>query len=284
MMPNQPSTTPTPTSGATRRSGRLIAFGVVVLVGLLVAAGALWLAGENRRADNVASFARAPVGCDTTLDFERSGTFVLFIETTGRIGELAGECNAALDYDTDADDDLAEQLAPGLLLTGPDGTVLPIVDAPGGGYDLDGFVGTAAWSVDIDTPGDHVLSVASTGGDPIAIAVGRSVDEGVALLRWGAVASAVVALVLGGGLLVSGSRHVTLAQPSPVPWVPDGPGWPSSPPGFPEPPPTTGAVGPPRTSPSGAAPIEQPPPPPPPAPAPPPRSPWEPPGSASDVR
>lgn len=273
-----PSTAP-PSPGAARRSGRMIAIGAVVLVGLLITAGALWLAAGQRRADNVASFARAPVGCDTTLDFERSGRFVLFIETTGRIDELGGECDAALDYDRDADAALAVQLAPRLSLTGPDAASVDIVDAPGGGYDVDGFVGTAAWSIDIDTPGDHVLTVAPIGGDSFAIAVGRSVEEGVALLRWAAVAVAVAAVVLGGGLLLAGSRRVSEPTAAPSPWVPDGPGWPSSPPGFPVPPPTTGAVGPPRTSPERPAVAE----PPPPTGAAPPSSPWGPPGAESDT-
>jgi hypothetical protein len=98
--------------------------------------------------------------------------------------------------------------------------------------------------VQIDTPGDHVLTVASTEGEPFALAVGRSPDDGVALLRWGAGAAAIAGLVLGGLFLVLGSRR----SPAPIapdsPWTPDDGGWPSSPPGFPVPPPTTGATGP----------------------------------------
>lgn len=273
-----PSSAP-PAAAAARRSGRMIAIGAGVLVVLLVTAGALWLVAGQRRADNVASFARAPVGCDTTLDFERPGRFVLFIETTGRIDELGGACDVALDYDRDTDDGLAAQLAPRLSLTGPGDTSVGIVDDQGAAYDVDGFVGVAAWSIDIDTPGDHVLTVAPIGGEPFAIAVGRSVEEGVAVLRWSAVAVAVTALVLGGGLLVAGSRRVTEPPAAPSPWVPAGPGWPSSPPGFPEPPPTTGAVGPPRT------PAERPvvSAPPPPTDVAPPSSPWGPPGVTSDT-
>jgi hypothetical protein len=264
----QPPTGASPSAGSTRRSGRLILSGVVVLVVLLVAAAALWMAGTQRRADNVASFARAPVGCDTTLDFERGGTFVLFVETTGRIDQLGGRCEAVLDYDRAADEELADLIAPGLSLSGPDGTPLDIVDAPGADYSVDGFSGTATWSVDIETPGDHVLSVLPIGGEPMAIAVGRSVDEGVAVLRWSAVAAAVTALIVGGGLIIAGSRRVPTPDEPSAPWVPDDPTWPSSPPGFPVPPPTTGAVGPPQQAPA----------------TPPSTSPWGPPGTASETR
>ncbi len=84
----------------TERAGRrgwMLALGVLVIVGALGAAVAMWIAGTNREADNVAGFARAPVGCDTTLDFESTGTFLLYVETTGRFGELAGACDAPRD-------------------------------------------------------------------------------------------------------------------------------------------------------------------------------------------
>ena len=40
-----------------------------------------------------AAFARAPVGCETTLDFDRSGEFVLYIETTGQVDGIGGDCD-----------------------------------------------------------------------------------------------------------------------------------------------------------------------------------------------
>ncbi len=239
------STSSPQVSSTGTRSGRLIAGGVVVLLGFLALAAVLWWAGGQREANNIASFARAPVGCDTTLDFERSGEFLVFVETTGTIDALAGQCDAERSYDRDPDADAAERLSPGLVLVDPDGNDVDITEAPGVSYDADGFVGTAAWTVDIVSAGDHVLTVASIGGDDFAIAVGRSPDEGVALLRWGAIAASIVALVAGGALLVAGSRRTLPAAPVSGPWVPDGPAWPSSPPGFPSPPPTTGAVGPP---------------------------------------
>lgn len=233
-----------------RRKGWMLALGVVLLVGLVGAAAALWVAADQRRADNVAGFARAPVGCDTTLDFEATGTFVLYIETSGEFGELAGACDADPRYDRDADD----IPQPELTLLDPDGDTLDLDDAGEASYDVDGFVGSATRTVSIETPGDHVLTVAPTPGDPFAVAVGRSPDDGVALLRWGAVAAAIGGLVLGGLFLVLGSRRPPPPARPATPWTPDESGWPASPPGFPVPPPTTGAMGPagrPLTGPPG---------------------------------
>lgn len=222
------------------RRGWMLVVGALVLVGLVGAAAAMWIAAGDRRADNVAGFARAPMGCDTTLDFESTGTFVLYIETSGELGELAGACDTPQRYDRDADDIPQVELT----LRDPDGDVVELADASDVRYDVDGFVGVSAHEVEIDAAGDHVLTVSPTGGDAFAMAVGRSPDQGVALLRWGAFAAAIGGLLVGGLLLVVGSRRPPAATTPPAPWTPEGAGWPASPPGFPVPPPTTGATGP----------------------------------------
>lgn len=255
------------------RRGWMVVAGIVVLVALLGAAVALWIASGERRADNVAAFARAPVGCDTTLDFEATGTFILYVETSGEFDQLAGECDADVRYDRDPDD------VPELTLTllDPNGDTVDIADADSDAYDVDGFVGSATRSVQIEVPGDHVLTVAPTAGDPFAVAIGRSPDQGVALLRWGAAVAAITGLVVGGLLLVLGSRRPPAAPPPSARWAPDGQGWPASPPGFPVPPPTTGATGPagpplaaPPPETASPTPVVS-------APDDPPRSPWAPP-------
>jgi hypothetical protein len=172
----------------TGRRGWMVALGSLLLVVLLATAAALWIAAGDRRADNVAGFARAPVGCDTTLDFESTGTFVLYVETSGELDDdLAGACDAQQRYDRDADDIPQVEL----VLRDADGDEVELRDTGEVGYDVDGFVGSAVHEVQIDTPGDHVLTVAPSGGDAFAIAVGRTPDQGVALLRWGAVAAAI---------------------------------------------------------------------------------------------
>ena len=179
-------------------------------------AGACWFAGLKREADNVASLARVPVGCSTTLDFERSGEFVVFVETTGRIEQLAGDCAAALVYDRPAADAaVIDRLSATMSMVDPDGVAVDIDASPGEHYDRDGFVGTAAWTVDVATPGVHVLTIAPIGGDSFAVAIGRPADDGVAAWRWGAGAAALAALAFGVPLLALGGRRNDPAEPMP---------------------------------------------------------------------
>jgi hypothetical protein len=218
----------------------MLVVGVLVLVGGLVAAGALWYASGQRLDDNVAAFARAPSGCATTLDFDRTGVFVLHVETAGTLDDLAGDCGASTSYDRD------EVVDPELDLVDPDGATVPIEQADGDSYDAAGFVGRQIATVVIETPGDHVLEVGAD-GEQFAIAVGHDARDGVAALRSSAIAAAIVALLGGGVLLVLGSRQPPAQPESTTAWQPGdqrAATWPAAPPGFPPPPPTTGATGP----------------------------------------
>jgi hypothetical protein len=191
----------------------------------------------------VAGFARAPVGCETTLEFERTGEFVLYLETTGEIEDLDGDCDLTQRYDRDA----TGLPQPELTLRGPDGNEL-VLDSTGGvDYDTGDFVGTAYRLVDITAEGDHVLVVGPVDGEAFAMSIGGDPRDAVALLRSGALAAVIVGLIGGGVLLVLGSRRPALDVAAPSSWQPsalDGQGWPTGPPGFPAPPPTTGATGP----------------------------------------
>lgn len=230
----------------------MLVLGAIVLVAGLIGAGALWYASAQRLDDNVAGFARAPSGCSTTLDVERTGEFRLYAETKGSLDGLAGDCSASTDYDRD------EIANPQLTIVGPDGSAIDISDTGDVSYDAGGFSGAAVGAVQIDATGTYVLTVIADGAQ-FAIAVGGDPNDGVALLRWGAVGLAIVALVLGGLLLVLGSRRPPSESITPTPtWEPGGPTatWPIGPPGFPAPPPTTGATapaGPPVVTPAGVA-------------------------------
>ena len=50
--------------------------------------------------DAVAGLAPAPIGCDTTLRFDETGTYTFYIETAGSIGPIDGDCSSdARTYD-----------------------------------------------------------------------------------------------------------------------------------------------------------------------------------------
>lgn len=248
-----------------RRRTQLVA-GALTLVVLLALGIVLWLVGGARLENNVENLARAPVGCDTTLDFDSDGEFLVYVETVGRLGEVSGDCEASGDYDLGDVDPPSVTLS----LRDPEGDVVDLDTASGSEYDAAGFVGVVDRSVVIEVPGDHVLTVESSTSAPFAVAVGRDPRAGVALLRWGALAAVIVGLLVGGLLLVLGSRRTPNAPDEGATWQPaasTGPGfpdWPVGPPGFPPPPPTTGATGP-----AGVPPVRTPPPPPRPPSAPP---------------
>lgn len=241
-----------------RRTWALVS-GAVVIVVMAIAAVVLWVAGDRRYDDNVAGFARAPVGCDTTLAFDGSGEFVLFIETTGEVAGVAGDCDVAERYDRSANG----LPRPDLTLRDPGGDVLRLGPTGGVTYDTGEFIGTAYRLVDIESTGEHVLTVGPTAGEPFAVAVGRDPNDGVALFQGAAIAALVAGLVGGGVLLVFGSRRPPRPTAGPEPWSPaSDAAWPVSPPGFPAPPPTTGAsgpAGPPLAPPPSSAPSSAPP-------------------------
>lgn len=215
----------------------MLVVGIIVLLVGLIGAGALWYGGGQRLDENVAGFARAPSGCATTLDFERSGEFTVYIESTGEIDELAGDCIQSGTYDRDGVPDVE------VTIVDPEGQAVDLATATGVDYDTGSFVGTSLGTIEIDAAGDYVVTV-PTDGAAFAVSVGGDPGVGVAPMRWGAAVLAIVGLVVGGILLVLGSRRrpdgepdATLLQAAPA-------GWPTSPPGFPAPPPTTGAVSP----------------------------------------
>ena len=71
----------------------------------VVGAVALWLIAGKRYDDAVGSLAPAPIGCDTTLVFDRTGTYTFFVETKGSVGEIDGDCdNDDRSYDLDSAD------------------------------------------------------------------------------------------------------------------------------------------------------------------------------------
>lgn len=222
-----------------RRTWQLV-LGVGLVFVCAGVAAVLWFAADDLHNDNVAGFARAPLDCDTTLNFEGTGRFVLYIETMGELDGVAGDCEASSPYAGAAPSGLQLELRDG------QGDQLELLDFGGLSYDTGDFAGESNQAVLIDEPGDHVLSVTAADGTDFVVAVGRDPDDGVTLLRVAAILLMIGGLLAGGLLLVLGSRRRQVAAATPAPWQPTAPpnaNWPSGPPGFPVPPPTTGATG-----------------------------------------
>ena len=140
-------------SNSSRGRGWMLVLGAVVIVAGLVGAGALWYASGQRVDDNVADFARAPSGCATTLDFARTGEFTVYVETTGSFDDLAGDCAADTEYDRD------EVADPQIQLVDAGGAAVDISDTTGVSYDTGAFAGSSVGVVQIETPGEHLLTV-----------------------------------------------------------------------------------------------------------------------------
>ncbi len=205
-----------------RSTSGLIAGGIVVLiVGLLTGVG-LWYSAGQRHDDAVRNLARAPVGCVTTLDFAEQGRYLLFVETRGEIGDVVGDCGVPGAFEWTG----TSQPSTTVTLTDPEGRDVGFDSFGGVSYDAAGSTGNAIEGFSIDTPGDHLLTVADAPAG-FAIAVGRDPNDGVGLLRAGAALAAAAGVIIGGALFVLAARRTS---PPPVPGPASGP-WMHTPPG-----------------------------------------------------
>lgn len=199
-----------PAPPAARRFGPLARVGVLIAVVGVVAGVVLYGMSGSRAEDAVRKLARAPAGCTTTLDFEKTGTFIVYVETKGEVGDVAGDCpgNGA-SYERDADD-LPEVT---LRLVDPDDAEVDLDDKEGVRYDAGGFRGTSIHSVRIEQEGRHRLTVTSDDTD-FAIAIGKDPEGDASSMKTMGIAVAVAALVVGVLLLVFGRRKRPV-QPAP---------------------------------------------------------------------
>jgi hypothetical protein len=239
------------------------ALGIVLLVAGVVAGVALWLAAGRRYDDAISRLAPAPIGCDTTLTFDRTGTYTFFVETKGQVGEIDGDCEStARDYD------VASVPRVTLALVDSDGQHLDLARTDGPTYDRAGRRGEGIRSARIDRTGTYVLTAAATSTEAM-IRVGRDPARGVAAMRAGAVTVLLAGVIAGVLLIVFGRPR---REPAPV--RPHVATWPT---GLPVRPP----LGPPTANPPIPPPYA--PRPPSPAPAPPPSS-WPPAASPPPAR
>ena len=209
----------------TRRKGLLFTGVAIALLGLGAAVVLAVLSGSAKE-ETVKRFARAPVGCTTTLEFEKSATFTLYIETSGKIGSVDGDC-AATDTTYHRGDGDVPRVSLTLVNSTDQATALTPTDAPK--YAVADFVGRGYQRVDITEPGTYRLTVTSDDTD-FAIAVGGKPDADANVLRLAGVGAATLGLLLGGGLILLGLRRRKPA-PANLPagmWPPTpagGPGW-----------------------------------------------------------
>jgi hypothetical protein len=187
---------------------------------LVVASFVLAQVAGQRRDSAVEGFARAPVGCDTTLDFVDSGTYTVYLERVGRVDGARGNCEVDGSYNVGPDPDVSVQIVD------PDGNELDLDRSSGDvSYDAAGFEGESIFTVEIEETNDHTIRVESSDDETFAVAVGRDPADGVAALQVGALASAVVGVL--GGLIVLVSalrRRRSTATTTGGAWNPGAPG------------------------------------------------------------
>ncbi len=258
---------PEPAAAPERRRKPLLFAGIAVaLVGVIAAGVIVGMAGSAKN-DTVAGFARAPVGCTTTLEFEQRATFTLFVETKGTAIDVGGDCegNGAA-YDR-GDDDLPRVT---LTMTDDNDDEVAMTKSDAYSYSTTDFKGQAIEQVKIDRPGTYRLTVASDDTD-FAIAVGGDpeTDSGTLQALGGGVGLA--GLVIGGALIMLGLRKRRAPSTPPangLAWAPQSPATmpgyvpPGAAPAY-QPPPTVAPSSPPPPS---TPPPSTPPPPPPVAP------------------
>jgi hypothetical protein len=178
---------------------------------------ALYATSGSTYESAVKDMARAPLGCTTTLDFSKAGTFNFFVETTGNTADIGGDCAANGDsYDRDATDLPTVDL----VLTDADDNQIDLDRNDGITYDAAGFVGSSVRSVRIDEPGSYRLQVSSD-DENFAIAVGKDPQQDADDQKNLGIGLAALGLIVGGGLTLLGLRRKR--PPSAAP--PGGPTW-----------------------------------------------------------
>ncbi len=188
--------------------------GIVLIVIGVVAGVAMWLGAGRRYDDAIAKLAPAPIGCNTTLVFDKTGTYTFFVETKGDVGRIEGDCASdARSYDVDGVPRVT------LTLVDEDGANLDLDRTSGPTYDRDGKQGTGVRSVTIDRTGSYVLTATADDSEAV-IRVGHDPSAGVAALRVGAIVALVIGVVGGVVLLVvrPRPRRVPLAPVVQPPW------------------------------------------------------------------
>jgi hypothetical protein len=188
--PGAPTFAPasTPPKKGRRRKG-LIILGLVIFVVGLLGGGAVVAKSVMNYEEAVKSMARAPVGCTTTLVFDKPATFTVYIETKGKLGDLGGDCESNGGSYEHKGDKLPKV---SLTLEGPDGQAVDLQRGATATYDINGYKGTAIRTVKITEAGTYHLNVESDESD-FAISIGKDPEKDSELL-----------IAIGGGIALGG--------------------------------------------------------------------------------
>jgi len=225
-----PQQGPAPSAAASgSAAGKGLLYGGLGLVAAgLVAGIAMYALSGGTEEATVKTFARAPVGCTTTLEFEKRGSFTFYVETKGTLGEVTGDCAQSGSYER-GDDDRARAVLT-LVDSNEQQVELSAVAAPT--YDVGSYRGRAVQQVTITEPGTYQLTVASDDSDTdFAIAIGGAPDADSSSMQSNGIIAGIVGVVLGGLLLLLWNRKkgagAAPAMAGQQPWQPAGgaPGW-----------------------------------------------------------
>jgi hypothetical protein len=202
-------------------------FGFILLFGGLIGAVVLFVIAMRMPDEAIDNFARASVGCRTTLAFEDSGTFYVYEErnaTEPPTADTEPTPDASTDTTTDVADTGCEPHAtpgqPFEFRFVDSGAVVVREDrsitydtGEHAGMSVARFAIVETGNYDIEVLGDDVTTLAAIGRDP---------DEGVSERQRQAIAVGLSGVILGSLLLaLAGRRSKRAATPS----IPDGPGW-----------------------------------------------------------
>ncbi|MCX6522405.1 MAG: hypothetical protein NTZ21_17230 [Actinobacteria bacterium] len=211
----QPAAPFTPPPKGGRRAG-LIGVGALLLAAGVVAGVVLFLASSSNYDEGVRNLARAPIGCTTSLEFDEAGTYTIYIETKGQIGELRGDCpNADRDYEFRGDD-LPDV---DIVLLDDNGDEVDLDRDESKDYDAAGFVGRSVASVEIPEAGDYEIT-ATSDEDEIAVAVGRNPKETAGSMKTMGIGALALGVLIGGLCVVLGMRRKPVSGGGAMPPAP----------------------------------------------------------------
>ena len=205
-------------AGKSKGRGVTAAVGWLLLCAGIVGAVALVVVGERRFENTVSTFARAQVGCATTLRFTDPGTFFVYEET----GPSPVASTPVVDSDP-ADQCVPAEVAGtefSFTLTTGDGVVRTVRDRSIT-YDQNGRTGESYSTFEVASPVTVDILVSGPDVNTVA-AVGRNPQQARDDMRRTAVTLGIAGVALGVLLLVLSGRRSRRAGAASVP---DGPGW-----------------------------------------------------------